>query len=73
MYRTVTERAELYRCRPPEGLRVSILVMLTAVEDGIPREAEGAQAVRSLKMGRAGGLSGMKAENLKGWLQEASG
>ena len=31
-----------------------------------------AQAVWSLKRGRAGGLSGMRAEDLKVWLGEAS-
>ena len=31
-----------------------------------------AQAVRGLKRGRAGVPSGMRAEDLKGWLQDAS-
>ena len=35
---TATERAEFYRCRPPEGIRVPILVTPVAVEDGIPGE-----------------------------------
>ena len=40
-----TKRAELYMCRPPEGLRVPILVTLTAIGDGIPEGDEVAQAV----------------------------
>ena len=34
--RIATERAEMYRCRPPEGIQVPIMVMPVAVEDGIP-------------------------------------
>ena len=68
-----TEREELYRCTIPEGIRVPILVFPAEVEDGVPEEAEISQAVRGLKGGRAGGLSGIRAEDLiKGWLQEAS-
>ena len=40
-----TERAELYRCRPPEELRVPILVTPVEVEDRVPEEAEIAQVV----------------------------
>ena len=54
------ERAEIYRCRPPEGLRVLLLVRQADIMDGIPMEAEVAEAVRGLKGGRAGGLSGMR-------------
>ena len=64
-------RAELYRCRPPEGLRFPILVMPAAVDDGIPGEEEVAQAARSFKRGRAGGPLGMRMDYLKGWLREA--
>ena len=70
--RIATEQAELYRYRPPEGLRLPILVTPSAVDNRLPGEEEVAQAVRSLKRGRAGGPSGMKVEGLKGWLREAS-
>ena len=33
------ERAELYMCRPPEGLKVPLLVRNTDIKDGIPMEA----------------------------------
>ena len=66
------ERVELYRCRPPEGLQVPLLVRQSNIEDGMPTEAEVAEAVRVLKGGRAGGLSGMHTNESKGWLQEAT-
>ena len=65
-----TERAELYKCRPPEGIRVSLLVHQSYIEYGIPTEAEVASTVRLMKVGRAGGASGMCAEYLKGCLWE---
>ena len=67
-----TERLEIYRCRPPEGLRFPILVTPAAVENGILGEEEVAQAVRIFKRGRDGAPSGMRAEDLKEWLKEAS-
>ena len=60
------ERAELYMWRPPEGLRVPLLVRESDIEDGISTEAEVAAAVRGLKGGRAEGLPGMRTEYLKG-------
>ena len=70
--RIATKRAEIYRCRPPEGLRVPILVTPVAVEDRILEEAEVAQAVQGLKRVRSYGPSVMREEDLKGWLWEAS-
>ena len=67
-----TERLEIYRCRPPEGLRFHILVTLAAVENGILGEEEVAQAVRIFKRGRAGVPSGMRGEDLKRWLRDSS-
>ena len=43
--------------------------MLAAVGDEITDEEEATQAVQSLKRGRDGGLSGIRAEDLKGWLR----
>ena len=67
-----TERADLYRCRQPEELRVPIMVTPSEVEDGVPEESDITQVVRGLKEGRAGGPSGMQVEDVKGWLREAS-
>ena len=52
--RIVMKRAELYRYRPPEGLRVPIMVMPTAVDDGVLEEAEIEQSVRCLKGVKSG-------------------
>ena len=35
-----TDWVELYRCRPPEGIRLLILATLAAVEDWIPGKEE---------------------------------
>ena len=43
------ERAELYRRRPLEGLKFQLLVRQADIEEGIPTEAEVAEAVRGLK------------------------
>ena len=66
-----TKRVELYSYTPPEGIQVSILVTMAEVEGGILGKEKVAQAVRILKRGRSGGLLGMRAEDLKGWLREA--
>ena len=42
------------------------------MDDGVLEEVDIEQAVRSLKGGRAGGTSVMRADDLKGWLREAS-
>ena len=57
----LTEREELYRCRPPEGQRVPILVRQSFIKDGIPTELEVDTAVKDLKEGRMGGPSGIRA------------
>ena len=59
------ERADIYRCRPTEGLQVPLLVRQFDIEYGIPTEAEVEASVRVLKGGRKGVLSGMHAEDLK--------
>ena len=70
--RIAMERADIYRCIPPEGLRVSIIMMPAAVDDGLLEEANIDQSVRGLKGGRAGSLSGIQAYDLKRWLRETS-
>ena len=66
------ERSKLYRYRPPEGLRVFIMVFPAEVEDGVLEELEIVQVVRVLKGGRAVGPLVMQDEYLKGFLWEAS-
>ena len=68
--KVTTERADIYICRPLEGMRVPLMVQSAEVDDGIPLELEIELAVRSLKGGRAGGLLIMCAEDMKGCQQE---
>ena len=53
-------------CRPPEGLRVTIMVMLEEVDDGFPEEVDIVQAVKGLQGGISGVPSDMRSEYLKG-------
>ena len=46
-------------------------MQFAAVNDYIPSESEIDMAVRVFKGGRVGDPSGMRAEDLKGWCQEA--
>ena len=66
------ERVELYRSRPLEGLKVPLLVQKADIEDRKPTVAEVVEAVQGLKGGRAGGTSGIMAEDLKGCMREAT-
>ena len=50
-----TERAELYKFRPPEGLRIPLLVQPAEVDDIIPPEEEIELGAQGLKGGRSGG------------------
>ena len=52
--RIAAERAELYRCRIPEGIWVPILLTPAAVEYGILGGEEVSQVVQNLKRGRYG-------------------
>ena len=63
-------REEIYRCPPPARLKVPILVQPVKVNDELPTEVEFELAVRALKVGRAGGLSVMRVEDLKGLSKE---
>ena len=63
-----TKWAEMYRCRPPEGLWVPVLVGSAMVADSIPGAAKIEQAVKDLRQSRARGPSDMQVAYLKGWL-----
>ena len=59
-------------CRPLEVMRVQLLVFQSDIEDIVPMEADILEVVRGLMRGRAGGPLGMGAEDLKGWVREAT-
>ena len=42
-----------------------------SISDAVPSEWEIREAVARLKNGRTGGVSGMRAEDIKGWLRGA--
>ena len=60
------DRAELYRCRPLERIKVYILVKPVEVNDGVTTEAEFDLAVQGLRARRVGVPLCMRAEDLKG-------
>ena len=57
-----TDRVDIYRCRPPEELRVPILVGKLDIEDCIPMDSEVETEVTGPKGGIAGGPSVINAE-----------
>ena len=61
---------DLYRFRTPYGRRVPVLVKKGEVDGGVPEETEIVEATRGLQGGKSGGQSGMRVEDLKGWLRE---
>ena len=67
-----TDRLELYRCRPSEGLRVPMLVHQSYIGYGTPTEAEVETAVNGRKGIISGGPLGMRVEDFKGWIREAT-
>ena len=43
----------------------------TNIDDSVPTEDELEEAVKNLRRNRAGGPSGIREENIKGWLAAA--
>jgi hypothetical protein len=62
------ERIELYMRRDPPGEPLPINIDPMPVNDGMPSEGEIRVAVAGLSNGHAGGLLGMRAEDVKAWL-----
>ena len=69
---TSTLSEDIYRRRPPEFMPILILAQPAEIPDEPPGGEEIAVAVRGLCTGRAGGPSGVRAENLQGWLRGAT-
>ena len=66
----MAERVDLYCHVPPPGENILIFVEPFPVEDSVPKEDKIEWEVKWLQNHRSGGPSGMRDENLKGWLAE---
>ena len=66
----MAERVDLYRHVPPSGENIPIFVEPFPVEDSVPKEDKIEWEVKWLQNHHSGGPSGMRDENLKGWLTE---
>ncbi len=64
----MAERVDLYRQRDPPRAPLPINIDPIPVDDGMPSKGEIRVAVAGLSNGRAGGASGMCAEDVKAWL-----
>jgi len=64
------ESVELYTKVQPPGDPIPINIDPFAINDEIPTDAEVREVVRGLRNGRAGGVSGIRAEHMKQWLQD---
>jgi hypothetical protein len=69
MVKQTAERVDLYRQRDPPGEPLPINIDLIPVDDRTPSKGEIRVAVVGLSNGRAGGTSGMRAEDVKTWLR----
>jgi hypothetical protein len=70
MVRQTTERIALNARRDSPGEPLPINVDPIPIEDGAPTEGELREAVKDLTNGRAGGASGIRAEDVKAWLRD---
>ena len=57
--KVTVQREELYRSRPPDGLKLPLLVHKVDIEDDIPTDEEVVETVQGLNGVRAGAQSGM--------------
>ena len=64
------DQVDLYLHVPPPGENIPVLVDPFPVEDSVPTEDEIEWAEKRLQNHRSRGPSRMRAEHLKGWLEE---
>ena len=65
------ERVELYTKTPSPGLPISINVEPMMVNDILPGDMEICAAAKRLRKGRAGGILGIRAQDINAWLSAA--
>jgi hypothetical protein len=68
MERQTAERVALYARRDSPGEPLPINIPRVDIADHTPTDGEIREAARELSNGRAGGASGMRAEDVKAWL-----
>ena len=68
--RIMAECVDLYHCVPPPGENIPVPVEPLQIEDLLPTEDEIEWAVKRLSNHRSREPSEMRAEHLKGWLEE---
>ena len=73
MQKQTNERVALYGKVDPPGEPIPINIDPFTINDAIPTEPEIRSVVKGLRNGRAGGVSGIKAEHMKQWLHDAVG
>ena len=66
--RITAERVNLYSYVPSPGTNIPVTARPVPVDDSVPTEDDIEEAVNNLRRNRSGGLSGMRAKHLKGWL-----
>ena len=69
--RITADQTEVYRQVPSPGEGIPIHVERQNIDDSVPTEDEIEAAVKKLRRNRAGGPSGIRAEDIKGWLAAA--
>jgi hypothetical protein len=70
MSKLMAERVNLYERAAPMGPPLPFNFPFFNISDNMPTDLEVRTVVRGLQNGQAGGATGMKAEHLKGWLEE---
>ena len=64
----MADRVDLYSYVPSPGENIPVTVAPAKVNNSVPTEDEIEDAVKKLRRKRLGGLLGMRAKHLKGWL-----
>ena len=71
MEKQTKERVDLYGKVEPPGDTIPINIEPFEINDAIPTESGNRTVVKGLRNGRAGFVSGIKAEHMKQWLCDA--
>ena len=66
------EQVDLYSYVSSQGENILVTVAPVEVDDSVPTEDKIEDALKKLRRNRSGGLSGMQAEHLKGWLMASN-